>query len=83
MILGNLDKSDILGVYKPVLLEESDLLMAAVDEKHQDIVPETGKMLFGALEQVFGSNYFVVVIQQASLEPDFEKILPKLSMDQQ
>ena len=79
LTLGDLDKSDLLGVYKPVLIEESDLLMVAEDEKDWDIAP--GMVLLGALEQDFGSKYSVVVIHQVSLESDFEKSLQKLSMD--
>ena len=64
-----MDRSDlILGD-----LDNADLLMVAVDEKNWDTVPETGKVLLGALEQNFGSNYSVVVVHQASLESDFEK----------
>jgi len=47
----------------------------AVVEKHWDIVPEAGKVLLGELQWDFDPSYSVVVIQQASLESDFEKIL--------
>lgn len=56
-----------------LVFETSGLL--AVVEKHWDIVPEDGKVLLVDLNWDFDPSYSVVVILQASLVSDFEKIL--------